>query len=103
MQIGKLVYLKFKNFFKYLLIFSDIFILFYSVLDSYFQLLQIIDEIESSTVSSQVLIKLLIKKPGIKDNNVQIQKLKLECLKKVIEKFSITRYFVTVEHLKIIF
>ncbi|KAL5234313.1 hypothetical protein ACI65C_001723 [Semiaphis heraclei] len=51
---------------------------------------QIIDEIESSTVSSQVLIKLLIKKPGIKDNNVQIQKLKLECLKKVIEKFSIT-------------
>ncbi|XP_029345564.1 protein mini spindles isoform X2 [Acyrthosiphon pisum] len=51
---------------------------------------QIIDEIESSTVSSQVLIKLLIKKPGIKDNNVQIQKLKLKCLKKVIEKFSIT-------------
>ncbi|XP_026810117.1 LOW QUALITY PROTEIN: protein mini spindles-like [Rhopalosiphum maidis] len=51
---------------------------------------QIIDELEPSTVSSQVLIKLLVKKPGIKDNNVQIQKLRLECLKKVIEKFSIT-------------
>lgn len=47
---------------------------------------------ESSPVSSQVLIKLLNKKPGIKDNNVQIQKLRLECLKKIIEKFSITRY-----------
>lgn len=47
---------------------------------------------ESSTVSSQVLIKLLNKKPGIKDNNVQIQKLRLECLKKIIEKFPITRY-----------
>jgi len=47
---------------------------------------------ESLTVSSQVLIKLLNKKPGIKDNNVQIQKLRLECLKKVIEKFPITRY-----------
>ncbi|XP_050054425.1 protein mini spindles-like isoform X3 [Aphis gossypii] len=51
---------------------------------------QIIDELETSTISSQVLIKLLVKKPGIKDNNVQIQKLRLECLKKVIEKFSIT-------------
>lgn len=47
---------------------------------------------ESPPVSSQVLIKLLNKKPGIKDNNVQIQKLRLECLKKVIEKFPITRY-----------
>lgn len=51
---------------------------------------QIIDQMESLTVSSQVLIKLLNKKPGIKDNNVQIQKLRLECLKKVIEKFPIT-------------
>jgi len=46
---------------------------------------------ESLAVSSQVLIKLLNKKPGIKDNNIQIQKLRLECLKKVIEKFPITR------------
>lgn len=48
---------------------------------------------ELSTISSQVLIKLLNKKPGIKDNNVQIQKLKLKCLQKVIEKFGITRYY----------
>lgn len=47
---------------------------------------------EPQTVSSQVLIKLLNKKPGIKDNNVQTQKLRLECLKKIIEKFPITRY-----------
>lgn len=77
---------------------------FSQVCDSYFffkfayfiicliYLFQIVDQIESSTVSSQVLIKLLNKKPGIKDNNVQIQKLRLECLKKVIEKFRITRY-----------
>lgn len=47
---------------------------------------------ESPPISSQVLIKLLNKKPGIKDNNVQIQKLRLECLKKVFEKFPTTRY-----------
>lgn len=47
---------------------------------------------KSPLVSSQVLIKLLNKKPGIKDNNVQIQKLRLECLKKIVEKFPITRY-----------
>lgn len=47
---------------------------------------------EPQTVSSQVLIKLLNKKPGIKDNNVQTQKMRLECLKKIIEKFPITRY-----------
>jgi len=52
-----------------------------------------IDQMESLTFSSQVLIKLLNKKPGIKDNNVQIQKLRLECLKKVFEKFPVTRYF----------
>lgn len=46
---------------------------------------------ESLSISSQVLVKLLNKKPGIKDNNVQIQKLRLECLKKVVEKFPITR------------
>jgi len=63
-------------------------------------LLQIIDKIESTKVSSQVLIKLLVKKPGIKDNNVQVQKLRLECLKKIIEKFSINRYLVIVECLK---
>lgn len=51
-----------------------------------------IDQIESPTVSSQVFIKLINKKPGIKDNNVQIQKLRLECLKKVVEKFPVTRY-----------
>jgi len=51
-----------------------------------------IDLMESPTFSSQVLIKLLNKKPGIKDNNVQIQKLRLECLKKVFEKFPVTRY-----------
>uniref|UniRef100_A0A2S2Q544 Cytoskeleton-associated protein 5 n=1 Tax=Sipha flava TaxID=143950 RepID=A0A2S2Q544_9HEMI len=51
---------------------------------------KIIDQMESLPVSSQVLIKLLNKKPGIKDNNVQIQKLRLECLKNIIEKFSIT-------------
>lgn len=47
---------------------------------------------ESSQINSQVLIKLLIKKPGIKDNNIQVQKLKLECLKTIFNNFSITRY-----------
>lgn len=54
-----------------------------------------IDQMELPTVnqiSSQVLIQLLNKKPGIKDNNVQVQMLRLECLKKVIEKFPINRY-----------
>lgn len=47
---------------------------------------------EPTQVSSQVLIKLLIKKSGLKDKNVQIQKLRLECLKKIINNFSITKY-----------
>jgi len=55
-------------------------------------LFQVIDNIETSTVSSQVLIRLLNKKPGIADGNIQVQKLKLECLKKVIKKFPISRY-----------
>lgn len=45
-----------------------------------------------AAINSQVLIKLLNKKPGIRDNNVQTQKLRLECLKKVIEKFPTSRY-----------
>lgn len=57
--------------------------------------MKIIDQVEAPAISSQVLIKLLNKKPGIKDNNVQIQKLRLECLKKVIEKFPITRYLLS--------
>lgn len=60
--------------------------------------MQIIDQMESPLVSSQVLIKLLNKKPGIKDNNVQIQKLRLECLKKIFEKFPITRYILRVNN-----
>lgn len=51
-----------------------------------------IDQMKLPPVNSQVLIKLLNKKFGIKDNNAQVQKLKFECLKKVIEKFSKTRY-----------
>lgn len=47
---------------------------------------------DSTEISSQVLIKILNKKPGIRDNNVQIQRLRLECLKKIIEKFPISRY-----------
>jgi cytoskeleton-associated protein 5 len=47
---------------------------------------------DSAAISGQVLIKLLNKKPGIRDNNVQTQHLRLECLKKIIEKFPISRY-----------
>ncbi|XP_050528781.1 protein mini spindles-like isoform X2 [Daktulosphaira vitifoliae] len=54
------------------------------------EFIQIVEQTDTLTVSSQVLIKLLNKKPGIKDNNIQIQKLRLECLKKIIEKFPIT-------------
>lgn len=48
---------------------------------------------ELSPVSNQIIIKLINTKLGIKDNNVQ--KLKLECMKKMIEKFPITRYLIT--------
>lgn len=53
---------------------------------------KLIDRIEPHTISSLVLIKLLTKKSSVKESNIQVQKLKLECLKKIIEKFPITRY-----------
>lgn len=46
---------------------------------------------ELSPVSNQIIIKLINTKLGIKD----VHKLKLECMKKMIEKFPITRYLIT--------
>lgn len=51
---------------------------------------QAISTMQSQDVQSQLLIRVLSKKPGFKDNNFQVLKLRLECLKTVVENFPIT-------------
>ncbi|XP_026677349.1 protein mini spindles, partial [Diaphorina citri] len=54
------------------------------------QLLPIITDIEDSPGTAQVLIRILNKKPGFKDNNFQVLKLRLESVKIICEKCKIT-------------
>ncbi|XP_065221041.1 protein mini spindles isoform X2 [Planococcus citri] len=59
-------------------------------LSSVEQFSEIIGTLNSADVQSQLLIKLLSKKPGFKDNNFQVLKLRLECLKIISENFTLT-------------
>lgn len=49
-----------------------------------------IDGIESKTGNSQILIRTLCKKPGLKDTNFQVLKLKLDTIVAIIEKLGVT-------------
>lgn len=60
-------------------------------LSSVEQFSEIIGTLNTADVQSQLLIKLLSKKPGFKDNNFQVLKLRLECLKTISENFPVTR------------
>uniref|UniRef100_A0A8D8W5H1 Cytoskeleton-associated protein 5 n=1 Tax=Cacopsylla melanoneura TaxID=428564 RepID=A0A8D8W5H1_9HEMI len=54
------------------------------------QLKPIITDIEDAPGTAQVLIRILNKKPGFKDNNFQVLKLRLESVKVICEKCKIT-------------
>ncbi|KAJ6636203.1 Protein mini spindles [Pseudolycoriella hygida] len=52
--------------------------------------LNTLNGLQSCPQISQILIRTVCKKPGLKENNFQVLKLKLEILKKVVELFGIT-------------
>ncbi|ETN59361.1 microtubule associated protein xmap215 [Anopheles darlingi] len=56
-----------------------------------------IPEIEPKPSISQILLRTLTKKPGLKDTNFQVLKLKLDTLRMIIERFGITT--TTADHL----
>lgn len=49
-----------------------------------------IDGIEAKTGNSQTLLKTICKKPGLKDTNFQVVKLRLDIVKSIIEKLGVT-------------
>lgn len=49
-----------------------------------------IDGVESKAGNSQVLLRVLCKKPGLKDTNFQVLKVKLDAIVVIIEKHSVT-------------
>lgn len=49
-----------------------------------------LDGVEAKPGNSQALIRVLCKKPGLKDTNFQVLKVKLEILTKIVEKIGIT-------------
>lgn len=50
-----------------------------------------VKRVEVGSVPAQVLIGVLNRKPGFKDTNIQVLKLKLETLKNIIETHGITK------------
>lgn len=50
----------------------------------------VVNDLEPKCGHSQILVRLLIKKPGLKDTNFQVLKIKLEIIKTVVEKMGIT-------------
>lgn len=53
-------------------------------------LLGSIDGLEQSVGNSQVVVRTLVKKPGLKESNFQVLKLKLDALTAIIEKLGVT-------------
>lgn len=49
---------------------------------------------DPSDVAAEVMTKILAKKPGLKDNNFQVMKLKLDCLKFIAETFPMSKLVV---------
>lgn len=49
-----------------------------------------LDDLEQTTGLSQILLRVLCKKPGFKDMNFQVIKIKLDIVKKITEIFGIT-------------
>lgn len=54
------------------------------------QLLQMIPNLDDESGTAQVLIRVLNKKPGFKDNNFQVLNLRLKSVKLICEKFKVT-------------
>ncbi|XP_015517850.2 protein mini spindles isoform X1 [Neodiprion lecontei] len=52
------------------------------------QLIQIVKEMETADVSTQVIVRTLAKKPGLKDTNFQVLKLRLETVKMLAENYN---------------
>uniref|UniRef100_W4VRR1 Putative microtubule-associated protein n=1 Tax=Corethrella appendiculata TaxID=1370023 RepID=W4VRR1_9DIPT len=52
--------------------------------------LSCICDIENNAGYSQILIRTVSKKPGLKDTNFQVLKLRLDCIKVIVDKFGIT-------------
>lgn len=50
-----------------------------------------ISTVEPGSISPQVLIGVLNRKPGFKDTNIQVLKLKLETLKNIIETHGVSK------------
>lgn len=48
---------------------------------------------EASEVQSQVLLRVINKKPGVKDTNFQVAKLRIEAVKSIAENFPVSRYY----------
>lgn len=59
----------------------------FAAMETFFTVIQ---DIECENPNSQVIIRTLAKKPGIKDTNFQVLKLKLDAVKVVVEKMGIT-------------
>ena len=47
---------------------------------------------DSSQISTQVIVRVLAKKPGFKDTNFQVLKLRLELVKMLAENYPFSRY-----------
>lgn len=52
----------------------------------------VVQQLESGSVSAQVLIGTLNKKPGLKDTNLQVLKCRLETLKIIIDSHKFSTY-----------
>ncbi|XP_058466115.1 protein mini spindles isoform X2 [Malaya genurostris] len=50
----------------------------------------VISDFDSNCSHSQVILRFLAKKPGLKDTNFQVLKIKLECVRATIERLGIT-------------
>lgn len=55
---------------------------------------QVVKEMETADVSTQVIVRTLAKKPGLKDTNFQVLKLRLETVKMLAENYNFSRYMI---------
>lgn len=58
----------------------------------FYVFLQTTKELDRTDIPTQALVRVLAQKPGFKDNNFQVLKLKLEALKHLAENSDFTRY-----------
>lgn len=54
------------------------------------QFIQIVGTMDAAEVQSQVLLRVINKKPGVKDTNFQVAKLRIEAVKSIAENFPVS-------------